>query len=271
MGPALRPHPALIRAAVVFLAALPAVDRSSRAAELLCPGAPIGVEYFCGEDTATGQQVRPGQPPVLQRVAVLDRLINVGNEDFESFSLRATGPYALSFPGTAGALTGSLDPTGEGEILRTLTEGRFPTSGRQYMESVEFGVTFSQPVAAFGFYSTDAGDYGAFLKLDFFLDDVFLWSLLVHNTQSQNEETDAALMFLGIVTTTMTFDRVQFVNVPNVGYPRSPFDAFGFDDLVVADSEQIEPPPVPEPAAAGLVVLASVLYALTRKPRRPTL
>jgi hypothetical protein len=244
----------------------------SQAVELLCPGAPAGVEYFCGEDVDTGQDVRPGQPPALARVAFLERLMNVGNEDFEEFPNRSRGPFGLSFPGTAGELTGTLAATGEGLILRDLTEGRFPTSGQQYMQSLEFSVTFSQPVAAFGFYATDVGDYGANLKLEFYSGDEFLWSLLVGNTLSDDESSDAALLFLGTISSLATFDRVDFVNVPNAPFPLSPFDAFGFDDLVIADSGQVVPPtPIPEPAALGVVLLAGLVLALTGRPGRPTL
>ena len=138
MGLAARSRSVPICASLLVLPAFVATVRPALADELLCPGAPVGIEYFCGEDIKSGQQVRPGQPPALQRVKFLDRLLNVGNEDFEGFLPDTRGPFALHFPGTAGELTGTLAPAGEGRMLSTLDQGRFPTSGLQYMQSVSY-------------------------------------------------------------------------------------------------------------------------------------
>ena len=207
---------------------------------------------FFGEDLTTDQKVDPNGMPALERQAFLDRLVGVGNESFEAFALGAKPPLILSFPGTGVSIDVELTSTvNSGSVKNQLTEGRFPTSGTQFFESRQFEVVFSHPVSAFGFYATDAGDYGAGLQLAFLNGNTPTFSVDVPLTTGVLESTDAALIFFGLISLDAPFTRVQFLNVPNPNQPLSPFDAFGFDDFIIADREQILPDPDPDPTRRG--------------------
>jgi hypothetical protein len=211
--------------------------------------------YFFGEDLKTGQKVRPAEPPALERQKFLAELVGVGTEDFESLALGTKPPVSLVFPGTAGTI-GSTLVSPIGSIKDTLKDGRFPTSGRQFFESINFGVTFSKPIAALGFYATDVGDYSGQLRLTFFDGDTPKWSYDVPHFRGNNEMPDAPLFFFGVISTDLLFTRVDFVNT------RYRFDAFGFDDMVIADAGQVGSGPpgsdVVEPAGVGLLLAGLV-------------
>jgi hypothetical protein len=223
---------------------------------------------FFGEDLSTNQMVDPNKAPVQQRQAFLDRLVGVGNETFEAFTLGAHPPLNLSFPGTGVSIGVDLTSPG-GTIKNELTEGRFPTSGAQFFESGQFEVEFSQPVSAFGFYATDAGDYGAGLQLVFLNGSTEVFIVDVPLTKGHQESTDASLIFFGLISLDTPFTRVQFDNVPDPSKPLSPFDAFGFDDFVIADRGQIEPVGVvPEPAGLGLLAVGGLLLGIVTRRQR---
>jgi hypothetical protein len=232
---------------------------------------------FFAEDLQTDQKVDPNGAPALQRQAFLDRLIGVGNETFENFTIGTPPPLELEFPGTGVVIEVDLtSDVNSGQVKNELTEGRFPTSGSKFFESRQFEVVFSQPVSAFGFYATDAGDYGAGLQLAFLNGDALAFSIDVPLTRSENddESTDAALIFFGLISLDAPFTRVQFLNVPNPSRPLSPFDAFGFDDFVIADRGQIrpdvdpDPDAVPEPAGLGLLAVGGLLLGLVTHRQR---
>jgi hypothetical protein len=229
---------------------------------------------FFGEDLTTSQMVDPNGAPALERQAFLDRLVGVGNESFEAFALGAQPPLALQFPGTSVSIDVDLtSDVNSGTIKNELTEGRFPTSGTQFFESRQFEVVFSHPVSAFGFYATDAGDYGAGLQLAFLNGNTLSFSVDVPLTKGVLESTDAALIFFGLISLDAPFTRVQFLNVPDATQPLSPFDAFGFDDFVIADREQILPETpgpggVPEPAGLGLLTVGGLLLGVVKRRKR---
>jgi len=96
-------------------------------------------------------------------------LTGTGTETFEEFANGQTGPYAINFPG-AGTATLS---GGDASIVQdpgSESVGRFNTTpgGSKFLEiDQNFTISFSAPVAAFGFFATDVGDFGGTLTLTF--------------------------------------------------------------------------------------------------------
>jgi hypothetical protein len=99
------------------------------------------------------------------QAAFLANLVGVGTETFEGFADGSDAPLAVTFPGAGTATllgSGFIDnvPSGTNGV------GRFPISGNQYWDSsFSFSINFSAPVAAFGFYGVDIGDFSGHLTL----------------------------------------------------------------------------------------------------------
>ena len=139
---------------------------------LLASAAPSAVALptvFFGEDLNPGGIVPVGGNAATARAQFLSQLVGVGNEDFETIPAGTVPHIDLSFPGSCGTITATLSST-SGGVCDTVSGtvggigcngfGRFPTSGDQWLHtSTEFTIDFSSPVAAFGFYGTDIGDF----------------------------------------------------------------------------------------------------------------
>jgi len=119
---------------------------------------------FFGEDLGAGESVRLGATPNADaaRTAFLAALTGVGTETFESFGAGQTSVGA-NFGTVSATLTGgnvAHQATGTNGV------GRYPVSGSQYWQSSSaMSLTFSAPVAAFGFYGIDIGDYNGQVTL----------------------------------------------------------------------------------------------------------
>ena len=213
------------------------------------------VQTFFGEDLTPGGTVPPGGNAATARQNFLNALTaGVSTEDFESFVPGASSPLALSFVGGLGTILGTLN--GDGATQNFLNSGRFPTSGEQYWNSFgTFSISFASPVAAFGFFATDIGDFDGNVTLQT-SDGVTKDYLIPHTVLGPN----GSLLFYGVIDTDNPFTDVTFGNTSEG------VDGFGFDDLTVGDVSQVSA--VPLPAAFPLFLSAlGLLWGLSWRRR----
>lgn len=230
---------------------------------------PVGSTCFFATDVTGSSSTRATN--VLSGVArnsFFTNLLGVGTEDFESLAGQAA-PLPLVFPG-AGTATlvggGSVISQGAG----TNGVGRYPTSGRNYFEATSsdaggstFAINFAAPVAAFGFYGVDIGEFGSQLTLRFSLvgGGVADWQLPYTATNGTDTERDGSLLYAGFINTTQ-FTSVQFLGTNSN-------DVFAFDDMTIGSLQQVRVTPEPSTYMLLGAGLAGVL-AVGRRRRTPS-
>lgn len=221
----------------------------------------VFTSYF-GEDLNPGFTVPVGGNAATARANFLGNLSGgVGNQDFESFAVGTGAPLALSFPGSSGAITATLNGTGLVENNAGAggsggnAFGRFATSGSQYWEATQqFSIDFSTGISAFGFYATDIGDFGGQVTLT--ASNGVVTNLVIPNTING---PDGSLLFYGFTDTSNSYTSISFGNTaPGV-------DFFGFDDMVIGDLRQIV---ASEPGAMALVGIGLLGMSLARRRRK---
>ncbi len=213
---------------------------------------------FFGEDLGPGE----GPPGLVShpnadaaRADFFSYLIGVGTETFEGFPTGTGAPLAVSF-GAAGTATlggGGSVQSGHDGI------GRYPISGTQWWgNSSGFTIDFSDPVAAFGFYGVDIGDFGGRVTLT--LLSGLSYDVIIPNTING---AGGSVLYFGYINTDNPFTKATFGNTA----PGTDF--FGFDDFSIGSIEQVNPNPIPEAStyvgALGVAALAGLQYWRNRR------
>jgi hypothetical protein len=192
----------------------------------------------------------------------LSQLIGVGTETFEG--QLGSSPLALSFPGAG---TATLNGGG-GQIISLASEnisngfGRYGVTRDGGAENFweisagragDFTIAFSDPVAAFGFYGIDIGDFGGGLRLNLVGGGAQLVN--VPNTQGSSGSTDGSVLFFGFVNNNPleTVTSIDFLTSTGQG------DVFAFDDMTIGSIQQVRTPD----GGGTLTLLGSAFAALT--------
>lgn len=214
------------------------------------------IVYF-GQDAGLGESTRltTHLNSDAARASFLGGLTGVGTETFESQANGAGAPLSVSFPGSSGSITATL--SGDGNIANvpsgTNGFGRYPISGSQYWETGSaFGISFSAPVAAFGFYGVDIGDFGGQVTLTFAGGGSGTF-----NVGNCINCSGGGVLYWGIIDAENLFTSIAFGNTA------SGTDYFAFDDFTIGSREQVT---VPEPGIVALFGLGLLgLVSLRRR------
>lgn len=219
-------------------------------------------QVFFGEDTDGSEATRSTLSASVDAESLfLAHLEGVGTEDFEDES--GSAPLALTFPGAGTATlqgSGSIVIQGPG----TNTVGRYPTSGTKYWEANaagDFFIDFTNPVAAFGFYGVDIGDFGGSLALTFLSGASVVAMEAVPHEIGSGGSTGGNAFFFGYIDASNPFDRVAFNMTEG---PSN--DVFAFDDMTIGSVEQVVV--VPEPNSMLLLATGLFGMAAVRMRRR---
>lgn len=211
---------------------------------------------FFGEDVSINGNPTPNA--TAARNTFFSNLNGVGTETFDSIANGTSNP-SLTFPsaGTASLTGGGQVETGANGV------GRFPISGSNYYEANAgtFGVTFSGPIAAFGFYATDIGDYGGQLSLSLTDINNVVTNLLVPHTIGSNGSTNGSALYFGFYDLANQYVSIAFNNSAGG-------DGFGFDDFSVGSIQQVTPRGVPEPITLSLFGAGVAGAAFIRRRRK---
>jgi len=135
-------------------------------------------------------------------------------------------------------------------------EGRYPSSGDQYLSSgtERLRINFNTPIDSFGFYGIDVGDFGATLTITLANGDVKQFKI---PPVSSDGEATGSVMFWGIVANESPFSSITF------GSDMAPItgDTFAFDDFTIGHI-------IPLPNAFGLGAMGLVCLTGVSAVRR---
>ena len=227
-------------------------------------GAQAAPVVFSGIDNNGSNTVPLASTPNSDaaRNAFFANLVGVGTETFETRSGGA--PLAINF-GAAGTAT----VTGPGSVAivppgTTNGVGRYSvpsaTSSRYWEAEAGVGgivVNFSNPIAAFGFYGIDIGDFQGTVALRLTDEDGNTSTLNIPT--ASGKAANGSVLYFGFYDTAVQYTSVAFLTTGGTG------DFFGFDNFSIGSLEQVVP--APEPMSLALFGLGLAGLGMMRRRR----
>ncbi|MGV3710831.1 MAG: PEP-CTERM sorting domain-containing protein [Gemmatimonas sp.] len=255
-----------VRRLLVGASAVAALGMIPAAVEAQCPV--VSTCYFGTDVNGSADSRATNVNSLIARNNFFSALSGVGTEDFEGQS--GGSPLALVFPGAGSATLnggGSVVSQGPG----TNGVGRYPISGSNYWSTEvggfgsTFSIAFANPVAAFGFYGVDIGEFRSQLTLRFSLvgGGTADWQLPYTATNGTNTLRDGSILYAGFINSTQ-FTGVEFLGTDDT-------DVFAFDDMTIGSIGQVVIPPgtvVPEPSTYAMMAAGLAAIAFIRKRRK---
>ena len=197
-------------------------------------------------------------------------LTGVGTETFETQTVGASAPLVLNF-GVAGTATlsggaGTVTATSAG----TISVGRYSVpGGTNYWDvssnpASSFQISFSQEIAAFGFYGIDIGDFQGTVQLEL-LDNANLVVGSLNLPTAAEALANGSVLYFGLIASNSAelFRSIRFNTA--VGAVQT-VDVFGFDSFTIGTQAQVTPR-IPEPGTLALLGAALLGLSLTQRRR----
>ncbi len=198
-------------------------------------------------------------------------LTGVGTETFETQTVGASAPLVLNF-GVAG--TATLSGGGAGTVTATsagtISVGRYSVpGGTNYWDvssnpASSFQISFSQEIAAFGFYGIDIGDFQGTVQLEL-LDNANSVVGSLNLPTAAEALANGSVLYFGLIASNSAelFRSIRF-NTALGGVPTT--DVFGFDSFTIGTQAQVTPR-IPEPGTLALLGAALLGLSLTQRRR----